>query len=71
MIAKKIHGLLDRVMLMNRVLHFVDYEKWKKYHDETVAAGKKIEGLFYTKYYRIVPDEGMSKHMFHFFDCCR
>lgn len=58
---EKIHGLLDRVMLMNRVLHFLEYEKWKAYHDATVAEGKKIEGLFYEKYYRIVSDEG--KHM--------
>eukprot|EP01127_Copromyxa_protea_P001282 TRINITY_DN11313_c0_g1_i1.p1 TRINITY_DN11313_c0_g1~~TRINITY_DN11313_c0_g1_i1.p1 ORF type:complete len:605 (+),score=156.66 TRINITY_DN11313_c0_g1_i1:45-1859(+) len=54
---EKLHGLLDRVMILNRVLHFLDYEKWKKYYDATVAEGKKIEGLFYDKYYRIVPDQ--------------
>jgi len=52
---EKIHGLLDRLMLVNRVLHVDEYVKWKTYVEKAKVDGTKVEGLAYSKYYQILP----------------
>jgi len=46
-----IHGLLDTVLHLNRILHFLEYEEWEARYK------KKAEGIFYTKYYRLIADK--------------
>eukprot|EP01126_Amoeba_proteus_P066753 TRINITY_DN9720_c0_g1_i15.p1 TRINITY_DN9720_c0_g1~~TRINITY_DN9720_c0_g1_i15.p1 ORF type:complete len:393 (-),score=84.34 TRINITY_DN9720_c0_g1_i15:68-1093(-) len=48
---ERIHGLLDRVLLLNRVLQQEDFSKWQQQYK------LNSEGVVYHKYYFITPHE--------------